>query len=372
MSSEPHLQIFNPLPSNKLATFHPFPRLPKELRLHIWRLAVQRNRIIHVTLADETVLAQDYLILVQTYRISSKLLYVNSESRHETLRFYRVHIPCHYVRRTLTRKTKAQNPWIPGTLYFNPEYDFLALESSHYAAPRFFHDLKYVLDPRGVGLLNLIMPCTEGRTRGFLQLEPSDTEYGTAFTATLTQLQHLFFSILVPQGRSNEFGAYGMSSLYFNRSLPIFSRATWFERLDCDPRPVSGDLKAVFDCQFDSRPVVFSFRRLLEAWKISPEDLEYRVLLAADPNRKEQVEDVETAKSFLQKEHDRWRAAKSRQGVVEEETELEAVARPAFGFWLFPVDAIGPFLEDQFWEEENRVFNLSEYKPDLCVMDLPN
>ena len=124
-------------------TWAPFPRLPPELRLHIWLLFLRRNRMIEVGIrpdADEVggvypgdvegkppfysarnrlgnrVSGRGYTLVLkgdQGFAAAlNPLLWVSSEARQAALGFYRVHLP------------------FPGRhgeqlLYFNPDYDVL-------------------------------------------------------------------------------------------------------------------------------------------------------------------------------------------------------------------------------------------------------
>jgi len=52
MSAKPPFPIFNPGIPAEGPTFHPFSRLPKELRSLMWRHAIRRQRIIKVDISS--------------------------------------------------------------------------------------------------------------------------------------------------------------------------------------------------------------------------------------------------------------------------------------------------------------------------------
>ena len=141
----------------------PFPRLPPELRLHVWWLFLHKHRMIEVHLRggrrspynspytnrnhlNKVVSGRDYTLAIrgQGYAASlNPLLWVNSEARQVALRYYRVHLRC------------------PGPndserlLYFNPEHDVLDLGGSYHPhlLPDFLNDVR-AHDPRDKGYVS--------------------------------------------------------------------------------------------------------------------------------------------------------------------------------------------------------------------------
>jgi hypothetical protein len=53
--------------------------------------------------------------------------------------------------------------------------------------------------------------------------------------------------------------------------------------------------------------------------------------------------DRATARKALEWEGEVWRNPEIGKGRTYELEDLENAVRPAFGFWLFPIDAFGPF-----------------------------
>ena len=421
MASQPHLKIFNPsqITNNKEARFPLFSTLPKELRLHIWRLSLQRERIIRVHLRSraEPVAYQTaerpppanhgerYYATVGGYQVLSKLLRVTSESRQAALEFYRVHLPC-----GLTVEPIGEGKPKPGTLYFNPEYDFLQIRSgcpANDTLVNFLYHLKYTFDPRRVGLLNLAMSTNDLNANDLHQLEPSELDSGIkqAFLETLAQLHDVFFVSTPRAGRQILGPLSGIltSETILNRSLPIKAWAPTFERRNRDPRPIAEDLKHVFVGTSDPRTMLHSWRRLLKKWNVSPPYIEYRFLLTFHPSLSQprMVSDRESAQTWLEKDDARWRdlfeddSADSTNPFASyfkkknldwpwgpklekfKNEDLEKAVKPAFGFWLFPVNALGAFPEEGLSEDEGfrpktkQLLDLTQYWPELALSSLP-
>jgi hypothetical protein len=392
MSSQPHFQIFEGAAStnegNRVFTL--FPLLPKELRLQIWRHSLQRNRIIHVQLLGEAEGAlpaepsKTYVAVVSGCGVLSKLLRVNSESRHETLKFYRVHFPCYHSRGPFWNWQSGlsdRRMWTPGTFFFNPEYDFLRLGSGFLAQDTllpFLHDLKFLLDPRGIGLLNLALRGNDLTGHNLYLLQPHDIEGNvrTAFVETLNQLQEVFFMTLEHAGRTvlGWMSGIEQGDVYFNRSLPIFPLASTFERFSPDPRRISHDLKKVFVGTFDPREMPIKFRELLNRWRASPSKIQYRYFHAFIPHEYQStIRNQQDALHFLKVEDEFWTTARS--SALLEATDSADIVQPAFGFWLFPIEAMGKIpVEGQERTSDlrpKRVLDLRAHIPDLAIMDLP-
>ncbi|ORY15479.1 hypothetical protein BCR34DRAFT_178649 [Clohesyomyces aquaticus] len=82
-------------------------------------------------LDQTTFLITKHRAIFSRYKMFSKLLRVNRESRDESWRFYRVRVPCVIAApKTLHEFDCKEIPCKPGLLLFNPEYDFLCIEST--------------------------------------------------------------------------------------------------------------------------------------------------------------------------------------------------------------------------------------------------
>ena len=75
---------------------------------------------------DKLISGRDYTATVRGCYPHNKLLYVNSESRQEALKFYLVHIP-YYLRISEDRTERT----IKSNLYFNSQYGFMFLKVKH-------------------------------------------------------------------------------------------------------------------------------------------------------------------------------------------------------------------------------------------------
>lgn len=154
-----------------------------------------------------------------------------------------------------------------------------------------------------------------------------------------------------------------------------------FERLYRDPRPKAQDLKTLTGMA-GSRDVIQLWLQLLKQWRIVPLGIEYRFLLTFDPTiAEDQLSDRTSAKTWLQKNDDQWngrapddgflmgREVKWPVGAENEKyinEDLKKAVRPVFGFWLFPIEALGPIdeeglLKDQLSQPRGTAFlNITE------------
>ena len=158
--------------NDKLQTWTPFRRLPAELRLHVWLLALRQYRLVEVYFepwygsqsnlyTERNHLGRlvsgrkDRLTLVGGgYAASlSPLLRVSREARQAALSFYRIHLPLPIPRRPVQVENQAPVP----LLYLNPEYDVVYLNIPAADMPRgvlllpdLLHDIR-AYDPREKG-----------------------------------------------------------------------------------------------------------------------------------------------------------------------------------------------------------------------------
>jgi hypothetical protein len=341
MSQKPHLQIFNEsqATNNNESNFPLFPLLPKELRLKIWKHSLQRNRIIKVVLRPEklfnteqpatqatdsiasTSKSERYRAYVNGYQVLSKLFRVSSEAREAASAFYRVPIPCWLK----PEETYAGFPTetVPGpyffpmertgTLYFNPEYDFLHISSGIWVEDilvHFLYHLRTTYDPHHVGLLNLAVDINGLNANDLSQLEPSalDPRVRAAFVETLTQLREVFFVSEQAVGRQIHKGwGFLTHESFFNRSFPVLGTAPTFERLHRDPRPIAQDLRRMSYAGSDPRQMLRLWQQLLNKFGVIPPQIEYRFCLSFVPSGlRNRIYDHQSAERWLQLEDDHW------------------------------------------------------------------
>lgn len=333
--------------------------------------------------------SERFFTIVDGSQLLSKLLLVNRESREEALIFYRVHLPCRFTRGATGH----------GTVLFNPEWDFLHISAEWPAKDTlvdFLYHLKTIYDPRHIGLLNLAMDGNGLSATDLYGLQSSDLdpEVRSAFVETLTQLREVWFISTPGVGRRilGVWSGLGTSETIFNRSLPILPIPPSFERLHRDPRPIAHDLRYLTGL-VDSRDVLRRWLQLLQRWHISPPRIEYRFLLAFDPTiGGDEISDRTSAKIWLQKEDDQWNGRGPDDGFLKNKKvnwpvgaedekynneDLEKAVRPAFGFWLFSVEALAlidemGLLENERSRSRGETFsNMTEHWPELALSSLP-
>lgn len=375
MSSQPHLQIYaGPTTPDEGRSFTLFPQLPIEIRLKIWRQLLERPRIVKVYIYGQFGDKTYYRVFVDERRVHNKLLRVNTESRNAALRFYRVHIPC-----TFTKEGIESDPSTPqkGYLYFNPEYDFLHAVSRHVfdcVLVNFLCDLKTTYDPRHVGLLNLALDDREVQMLD-LRFKPLDAEAGEAFTRVITQLREVFFVTKTVVGRHvPRLLSRPIPHDLFIRSYPITAKTATFERLPRDPRDITQDLRQILMLSFNPHDMFHRWIQLLDRWQISPTKISYRLLLTSQPHCRQyrHIHDQDSANAWLQKEDDLWREALNQQPFEagSQSRNRDQAVKPAIGFWLFHIDALGAFPDGGRPPYETYMLDLTEHTPELALFNI--
>ncbi|KAJ2991024.1 hypothetical protein NUW58_g2675 [Xylaria curta] len=413
MASQRHLRIINPAHRGS-RSFPSFELLPTELRLDIWQLSLQRPRFINIELSPKkhcgeqlqeeqspygthnslgkVVSGTHYCITANGSQLLSKLLRVSSEARQAALGFYRVHLACHF---------ELGDRQGHGTLFLNPEYDILHIQPGRdiYHFADFIHDLR-AHDPLDVGLLNLALDhnCIANLPNiDFSNLLASQA----AFADTLANLRQVYFLCLENAGRiylGPRGGIHTVTGFEFHRSRPIMSTIPTFDRVARDPRDgMDRDLSRVFVGTFDPRQMPCRWHLLLGAWQIRHphQGPEYRFLVANGwgsgrmAKKAKNISDRDSAAEWLQQEEERWIAGQERHAAsilrrggklpVESPEELERVPRPAIGFWLFPIEALGPIPgsdallnphdNGSSWESK-RVVDMRHHWPELCLASM--
>ncbi|CAI6340689.1 unnamed protein product [Periconia digitata] len=343
-TNQPHLQPinFDEHPKDDAhSIFALFPLLPKELRVKIWRHAMERNRMFRLNLVPKREIMElrfpidkpgppnaDALSLIERYesrfevfvfgrQLLSKLLRVNRESRDEAMRLYRIHIPCTFVDKKNT-ETKSH------TLYFNP-------------------DLDYDMD----------------------QMDPSNLNENvrTTLQNVLKGLREVLFLSTTMFGRQilSWRSAIGYNGYLYNRSFPIPAYIPTFKHFPVDPRAVGDDLRktVVGNSDYDRRSIE-NWQKILVKFGISAPQIKYKLLLRQEPLDYGIVVDRKGAEQWIQKEKERWRThSEGRDGDIA----IEEMVRPAFGFWIFPLDAIDSPAVDQ--PSHVPMLDLSSYRPEL-------
>ncbi|KAK2032922.1 hypothetical protein LX32DRAFT_670793 [Colletotrichum zoysiae] len=423
----PHLELFNPVHQKTgHQNFTLFPQLPAEIRILIWKHALQRHRMIHIVLekrverraGNETKTAERYTLLNGLGRsvsgnhykvvtptrhvlLPGNVMMVNKEAQAVVLAFYPVPIPC-YLKSNVDMEGKSS------TLRLNLDWDYLRISADN-ALPLFFdfvHDLR-ANDPGGRGLRHLVVEDSHFRIAEMPSLSPTylDARALAAFRDTLAALKTIWFKSTPPGGRGLDVLTWLRANV-FNYGFPVFPAFTFFETPLPDPRDISRDLRNVGGSVPDWREMPLGWRMLLRRLGISPEDVEgapgtdVRVMVAAD-----QEGDIRTREDAARALHEEdfdwlqlqwwfrgWDSPRpggggdrpagcftTASGLRPSLPELDgpkvlaAAPRPALGFWLFPVDAFGQIPEEDpdSWIRSKGIFDLSSYWPDLALVDVP-
>ncbi|KAI1749479.1 hypothetical protein F4782DRAFT_513333 [Xylaria castorea] len=415
MALQQHLQIMNPV-HRESRSFHLFSLLPTELRLDIWQLSLQRSRLINIELSPNkhgqgelqeeqslyktqnnlgrVISGKYYSIAAHGSQLLSKLLRVSSEARQAALQFYRVHLQCHF------ELDESQGY---GILPFNPEFDILHIELGRdiYDFVDFLHDLR-AHDPQSVGLLNLALDQDSVANLPGIDISSLGLASRAALTDTLANLREVYFLCLENAGRvylGPRGGIHTVTGFEIHRSRPIISTIPTFDRLKRDPRDgMTRDLSRVFVGTFDPRLMPYRWHLLLDTWKIHHphRNPEYHFLVANGwgsgrmAKKAKKISDRDSAAEWLRQEEERWVCGQERHSAsilrrggklpVESPEELGRAPRPAIGFWLFPIEALGPVpgpealsnpQEHGFSWESKRVVDMRQHWPELCLASMP-
>ncbi|RSL91317.1 hypothetical protein CDV31_015489 [Fusarium ambrosium] len=356
-----NLGILNPPSGSKTTdTFRDFKRLPLELRWHIWELELKHERLLHVEVdfleaspddpdtESATRTGKAYRIILTEFLPISKLARVNSESRAVASHFYRVQLPCVY------RWEGKEDT--NGIFYLNPELDTLEIRGKAFS--NFAEDL-WVHDARHVGLVNLALthrhfiPESKDEYPVLRRIIPRLKRIVFLYLGGIERMclecnvQHdheVDYRFLVafggrnshPQAKKNKFGVH-----------KGWRGRTW--------RPSGYE----YNPEITNRDSALSWvRRRDEEWR-------ERVRMIHEELEEEREEEEEEDEEFIQ----------------DTFQELELPVRPAVGFWLFPIEALGPLSDTTNGlsyhgnlpggQKSHWKFDLSDYKPQLCLSYLP-
>jgi hypothetical protein len=245
---------------------------------------------------------QGYSATVKGYRLYTKLLRINRESREVALRFYRVYIPCY-----LQTHMEGWGRSTATMLYVNPEHEIIHLDysSGSQSLPfiDFIHDIK-AYDPLDIGLINLALDTNSMIVLHSLAYIPEPLARDSLVTM-LANLQELIWLAHSHAGR----GVMGLlegfegSDFRFNHSMPVKPIMPSFTLLEQDSRPVTSDLHKVWTIVSDPRENRVKWRWFLNKWQVRQvRPTRERVLFAYQPLlHKQQVYDHWTAKVWRKK-----------------------------------------------------------------------
>ncbi|TGJ81452.1 hypothetical protein E0Z10_g7324 [Xylaria hypoxylon] len=371
---------------------HVFPQfvlLPWELRNQVWKYALQKRRMIRVSLKErqpDDITEQESRdikygrcsLFINGSQLFGKLLRVNSEARKAALEFYRVQLPC-----VLTHPGSNDTRVRIGMFSFNPEYDILWFEEV-YHLPDFFSAI-IMHDSRRIGLCNIATSLAN--IRGILEADDPNKYKCPAFTQTIRNIREFY---LVAQ--TNSYHLELVKEQYNDRDphdetpitqslSPLMSNIPTFDLLHRDPRSIEHDLSRLF-LGFDDIPrEITSWNLMLDEWGADPSQMESRVLfICRDMNPCLPVEDSSHEGPELQ----RSRVPRTNRLLYEPSSSLvptihltaerQAAKRedsPAFGFWMFPLDAFSEANKSRHSLQSPNIWDLSNYWPELGLFHLP-
>jgi hypothetical protein len=333
-----------------------------------------------------------YFIIVRGLHLYSKLMRVNRDSRNAALNFYRVHLPCYFQhpRNNLYDYTLDSNGAVKGTLYFNPEYDFVHLLGT---GPRpvllahFLHDFR-AHDPRHLGILNVAWESnTLAALSSVAKASASEPRVRATVVDFVSRVQQIIWMAQSSLHRSiveQPFDPHRGIGVRFIHSMPLLPANSAFRLFGRDPRSVGPELKYVVTGN-PPQPAILKWRELLENLQVHPSrPPKERILFARQMSQVDQnIDSLAAADEFLKWEDESWTRGQSegvtyrvikrflkREPPVESAEDLARAVKPAIGFWLFPVEAIGDpknFERGRYWR---HIFDMSEYWPELAVAKL--
>jgi hypothetical protein len=358
---------------------------------------VERNRLLKVVIEpsaaaaatpaysttntfNKVVSGSDYTITVQGLQFHDNLLCVNREARKVALRFYRVQLPCYLETTVGFSRSK-----IVSTFYFNPEHDILHVRARcplDCTLVAFLHDLR-AHDSKDVGVLSLALGSELVTDLGYFEPLPGGLARNS-FVQSLSRLQRIIWVASSPVGRRimSTFSNLPTVGFRFIHSMPISSVKSSFDVLVADPRPIQSELQYVATAPPDPREHSLVWGEILRRWGLVQSlPAQQQVLFAYQPSLYEPpptIHDAETAQDFLSTEENIWiRSQEQRSSLVlkkvgrmpiEGPEELAKAVRPAFGFWLFPMEALKDPERSLIWSYP--VFDLRGCKPQLALSHL--
>ncbi|CVK95338.1 uncharacterized protein FMAN_13453 [Fusarium mangiferae] len=398
-SSDEEVQILNPAMLST-ASFPQFSKFPPEVRNKIWIQSVTHERILKVY-------SEECRIELRERIAMSKLFVTNRESRAAAKRFYRVHIPCTYVHATST---------YDGIFYFNPELDIIHVSVWSYF-PELSHHI-WRLDPLHVGNVNLALQTYASCCRYHYSTSSFKTDCDLEkVKAAIQRLKRFIFvgvydseTCQYPENRQRP--DRGIASSPF---VPVKPHVPVFQTMEHDPRAVGDFLDGVDpDELMNLSNIVADWFEHLEEWGINNDHtLLYQFMISYPdcdpeiiarenerwaPDLGDQSSGLSTPNSTLsmsvQAVYNREDAIALAENEMEErkrildqilkedsEVDVEKISRqgvtPAFGFWLFSLEALPVarldadprVLIENFRTERQKQFK--KHTPQLCLSHLP-
>ncbi|KAF5561539.1 hypothetical protein FPHYL_6135 [Fusarium phyllophilum] len=423
--------ILNPKFPNSNAIFHLFPKLSTELREMIWEQSLTCERYIKVQLCTINKstgrrcrmsgkvrrLTGPYQTLLHYAPKRSALFSTSVESRASAQRFYRVVLPCLYVRKSpstidsldISEQNVEHNPQIsalsyvppsphtpytkdqvlmPGTFSLNPELDTFEIDGwpllANFASDIWNHD------PRRAGLCHIAFPCDLlSSTLEFCRL-PQYAISEEQLRQVLTRLRSVTFihytvvdRIFLANTEAHKYPANRQPLLQYGCSLPVAGARGNFSRQQ-DPRLIGHEvLKSIY---FDL-PSILALTNPHQRWTEMVEKLRvttscvYKIAYTTE-RFKSRISCESEAVAFLKhesegwsKQLDKWEESLQEHGRRRHQKTAEhfrGAVETAIGFWTFPIESCGQFSQVHN-PSEHRLgcfYDLSAARPELCLFDL--
>jgi len=386
-----------------------FPDFPSEIRHKIWQAALCRERLIDITLRRPTPgprpsweISPQFNVLVDGHRALSKLFRVSHESREVARAFFRVQIPCRFkLGKTLDKSMEA------GTLYVNPDWDILHVQAEsplNQTLFDFLYRLRTTYDHRGIGATRLALNSRDVsglNVESHLITNPSLYPDPAAALAlqreTVLHLRDVFFLVRAYNGRNFLDPSEEPPAVHTNHSFPISAASPSFERIGRDPRPIADDLRKVCMGSSDPRYLAHGWLRFLDRLKVSASRIDYRFLLTCLPvnsalGGRDRIYDHDAAETYLRVETEEFHSADVGEKLAWPELhfwmpgmrraqngggEAGESVKPAVGYWLLPIDALGPLQEEGveprigITHRDPPIWDLTEHWPELALTELP-
>lgn len=432
LSPSTHLEILNGSldgvnHSTQQDSFTNFSQLPNELRHKIWRISLQRERMVQVCvhplppISTEDHAKVRYGVAVRGYNVLSKLLRVNREARSEVLAFYRIHIPCYFSRGAIYKEiNEVCAAPRRNILFFNPEYDVLELLlrfTDSAAITEFLLNL-HETDPRHVGICKLailIDPQPLARPHSMEEVRLPSPDAATPRTLALRELlaglnevflihTHLPGQVLFTvheQIRSFEGSSFEDIPVgLVDHTTPLHAHGPAFTRLPRDPRTIDENL---WKAHISLGTMFWAWRSFLVGLGVDASSLHARMsCLLTSFSFGDIVQGRAAAEAYVRKQEPWWRenvpgvsnrfdnlrrlVGRVATRADTQPRDFPRTAGVVFGYWLFPLDRhlasidrtiAGDEVAEDGWEftihgwlKSVPLHALSGTLPELLMVDL--
>ncbi|CEJ93365.1 hypothetical protein VHEMI08957 [[Torrubiella] hemipterigena] len=255
--------------------------------------------------------------------------------------------------------------------------------------PSLLHDMM-AYDPRGIGITQLAlgdMRHLNSYKLGDLHPDELPPPLQQSLAKLLSSSLEAFYSVISPDcGARATLGIFTFRQAQFhhNRSVPLFSSAKSYTRLERDPRDIHMDLEHV-GVYSDPRRNMFSWNKFKANFG-EKRNIPVRYLLSIMPSMDEQA--IVSRKAFvdyLQADDEAWEKwtgisnkniwgdRMTEKEYMNQRTSLPQVA----GLWNFPLEAFGDvpdaenvaLMDPGAWQLK-MLKNLSNYHPELWAFHL--